>query len=132
MTTQQPEFTQDQKVKAFAGTVIFFIAIGLFIWIFLVPSCDKESSIPKKKEFSNFDALYDSQQFVKKKLKAPSTAEFPYEAQSTIMKENDTTFTIISYVDSQNGFGAMLRSNYSCKILYSSDNMVHCTNLIIE
>ena len=46
---------------------------------------------------------------------------------------NDTTFIVTGYVDSQNSFGAELRSNYSCKIVYLDKlNMVRCDDLVIE
>lgn len=55
-----------------------------------------------------------------KMLKSPSTVEFPFRSSSQEVKYVGLTegkyphYTIESYLDAQNGFGAMIRSNYSC------------------
>lgn len=58
-----------------------------------------------------------SEETIKKILKSPSTAKFaggfltPYEDWS--FSKNGTTYTVSSYVVSQNGFGAMIRSRFT-------------------
>lgn len=54
--------------------------------------------------------------FVKKNLKCPSTAEFASILDIKYSVNDDGSVSIISYVDSQNGFGATVRTNFSCKI----------------
>ncbi len=62
--------------------------------------------------------------FVKKELKSPSTAKFP----GTLEKIKNTTYLgnntykIVSWVDSQNSFGATLRTNFSCIIIIKADS----------
>ncbi|MBX3575474.1 MAG: hypothetical protein KF694_24290 [Mesorhizobium sp.] len=61
-----------------------------------------------------------SQDAVRAKLKAPSTASFPWtpiRAQHT----GDCKFQVLAYVDAQNGFGAMIRSNYIATLAYSPE-----------
>jgi hypothetical protein len=55
-----------------------------------------------------------AQKFVTDKLKAPSTAEFSdYGDSGTSAKHiGDCSHEILGYVDSQNGFGAMIRTTY--------------------
>jgi hypothetical protein len=61
-----------------------------------------------------------AQDAVKTQLRAPSSANFPgcvfdadqYEVRGA---PDGKTFWVISYVDSQNGFGAMLRTKYVVK-----------------
>ena len=53
---------------------------------------------------------------VKDNLKSPSTAKFPTYNNATIKSEGNNVFTISSYVDAQNGFGATIRSNFIAKI----------------
>lgn len=49
--------------------------------------------------------------FVKQSLKSPSTAEFPWlDIKSVDLGSG--RFKVSSYVDSQNGFGAQIRSNW--------------------
>jgi len=59
---------------------------------------------------------------VEASLKAPSTAKFQSVLGATISQYGDETFSVESYVDSQNGFGAMLRSNYICTVTYLGGN----------
>lgn len=62
------------------------------------------------------------QTFVKRQLKAPSTAAFPSTreadpfAHTTYQGEGTGTYVVRSWVDSQNGFGAQVRSEYVCKV----------------
>ena len=62
------------------------------------------------------DLHIQAQQFVLQTLKAPSTAKFPalpYE----VIDLGDGFYKVSSYVDSQNSFGAMLRSDWSVKMV---------------
>lgn len=59
------------------------------------------------------------QEFVKDRLKAPSTAEFPWsfdDYQTNRLVTHENAYNIEGHVDSQNSFGAMLRSRFTCKI----------------
>ncbi len=61
---------------------------------------------------------------VKDQLKSPSTAEFDSESRSL------GPFTVDGSVDSENSFGAMTRSDYSCTVRIESDaNYVTITSL---
>lgn len=57
-----------------------------------------------------------AQSSVKNNLKAPSTAKFPTYSDADFKDLGNNEFAITSYVDAQNGFGAMLRSNFVVKI----------------
>lgn len=60
-----------------------------------------------------------AQQQVTSLLKAPSTAKFPWPDEIKIAYNGGTyKYAVQSYVDSQNGFGAMLRSNFLCSVVY--------------
>ncbi len=72
---------------------------------------------------SDYELLFDEQsnyqirckKIVESVLKAPSTAKFPNILKWNIFKQDG--FVIVqSYVDSQNSFGAMLRSEFQFKI----------------
>ena len=73
-------------------------------------------------------AIMMCEDFVKESLIAPSTAKFPSSREAdiwTLGKESgkyDNAFRIESYVDSQNSFGAMIRSYYTCDINYVGDD----------
>lgn len=61
-----------------------------------------------------------AQQFVLQGLKAPSTAKFPSLPYNTSTDGNGL-YKVDSYVDSQNGFGAMLRSDWTVLMRLSGD-----------
>lgn len=50
--------------------------------------------------------------FVKKALKAPSTADFAPRSESSVETISTNTYKITSYVDAQNSFGAKIRNHY--------------------
>jgi hypothetical protein len=68
-------------------------------------------------------AFVMSQTFVKRNLKAPSTAEFPWitDDQVAISTKPDCGFRVIGWVDAQNGFGAQIRSKYVVDLKYLDD-----------
>ena len=56
-------------------------------------------------------AQYD----VKANLKAPSTAKFPASFSEYSFSRSKTIYKITGYVDAENSYGAMIRSNFYCK-----------------
>lgn len=65
------------------------------------------------------DAFWISQDFVKRALKAPSTAEFPATMRNDDIRSKylgDCIHEIWAYVDSQNSYGAMIRTTYYAKV----------------
>jgi len=94
---------------------------------------EKERLNLLKNKYSKIEALIESRQFVEKRLKAPSTADFSNESEKSVKKINDTTFLVTGYVDSENSFSAKLRNNYSCKIVFFDKlNKVSCVDLLIK
>jgi hypothetical protein len=106
------------KVKGgcnFVGVLVFFGTI-LFI-VFALSGCTSSSSTPTSTSHDNASMAYvQAENFVKLSLKSPSTAKFPFFGEG---KETTTdTYIVDSYVDSQNGFGAMIRSNFSITLQF--------------
>lgn len=62
-----------------------------------------------------------SQNYVKTQLKAPSSAEFPRH-DYVCYKKDSITYVVTSYVDSQNSFGAMIRTKYQAILKYNGGN----------
>lgn len=60
-----------------------------------------------------YDLIFRAEEAVKSVLTSPKSAEFPPLQEWVLKKDPDTKkITIQSYVDSQNAFGAMLRSEF--------------------
>ena len=69
-----------------------------------------------KAEHSDFMAFLMAKDFVTKGLKAPSTAKFADWDESRVLQTKPGEYRVISWVESQNSFGAMLRTQYICEV----------------
>lgn len=56
--------------------------------------------------------------FVSAQLKSPSSAQFPEGYSSYTESLGNDKFRVVAWVDSQNSYGAMLRTNFSCEVQY--------------
>lgn len=112
------------------------VAILAVIIFFVIKSCVFDSSAnneaQKQDSFkpSKSLALIVSRDFVKQRLKSPSSAEFD-ESTNGVVQLNDSTFMVSSHVDSQNSFGAMLRSEYKAVIVFDSKGMAKCEEVVL-
>lgn len=58
---------------------------------------------------------------VLKNLKAPATAQFPEYVDEFVDDLEGGQFRVTSYVDAQNGFGAMIRNDFTCVVIQRED-----------
>lgn len=100
-----------QKDQAYKKTVVpamlmmAFIAIGFLIFM--------RGGGEEDKCGTELDALSYAQILVTNRLKAPSTADFGGWGNARLRKLECGRWMVMDYVDSQNGFGAMIRTNFS-------------------
>jgi len=69
--------------------------------------------------FADYDAAGAKdvcRQFLLDRLKAPATAQFPVEPVAIVSALGDGRFRVQAAVDSQNGFGALIRNDYDCSV----------------
>jgi hypothetical protein len=59
------------------------------------------------------------QLYVEDQLKAPSTADFPASSLANIRELDNKVFEVRSYVDAENSFGAMIRTDFYCRIRFT-------------
>lgn len=80
----------------------------------------KAKAEAEKNKDRSIQAAIICSNFVEQSLKSPSSAEFPFgRAAGWARQMPDQNYLIRSYVDSQNGFGAMIRTWYVCGIQYA-------------
>lgn len=96
------------------------LVIGSIIFIVLLMLISNNPNNDSKKNVDNFDACSAAQYFIKEKLKSPSTAVFQSYNEMRVSREGND-FVVSGYVDSQNGFGAMLRSDFMAVMKYHPD-----------
>lgn len=77
---------------------------------------------------SQTEAIIYAQGFVENCLRAPATAQFPWETMAIL---DGDVWRVSGSVDSQNGFGALIRSDWQCELRKSSDGW-RCRSLVIE
>jgi hypothetical protein len=74
------------------------------------------------------------EKFVRDRLKAPDTATFrdPYGDQISYTGGGNGPITVDASVDSENGFGAKLRSTYSCTVSQTGGDNWHLDDIQIN
>ena len=113
---------QPMRLDSRQGKLILAL-IGVFILAIVVTSASGGSSTSAPaasdapQQVSLITAYTISQNYVRAILKAPSTADFPF-ADFKAAKIDDQ-YVVEAYVDSQNGFGAQIRSNWRTKLKYN-------------
>ena len=110
-----------KKKKGNLLNLIFLLIVSLFILMIFAggaPTSEDGST-----NINTSIASFQAQEYVKKALKSPSTAKFPglweLANNGVVAYEKETNkYEIVSYVDSQNSFGATIRSNWSVVLKY--------------
>jgi len=124
-------------MKNKSSKIIYLGLYALIIVSFLVYLFYLSGGFESSYRFGNPDAPYPTSQVVdsgggkedwamacardkvESMLKAPSTAKFPYlEA----VYSGGNKYALSNYVDSQNGFGAMIRTYYVCEIEFRTSD----------
>lgn len=95
--------------KVIGAIVLFFLIV-----IILISSFANRKSV---REIDPERAFLMSHYFVMQNLKSPSTADFPlYDYRAINLGGNQ--WSVTSYVDAQNSFGATIRTNYRVFITF--------------
>jgi len=100
--------------------IMMFIIMGLFL-----TGCSRETKeeIAERECHDTVISFQMAKIFVKKRLKAPSTAKFASIVDDGVSIKNrrKCTHKVKAFVDSQNGFGAMIRNYYEVTMTYEKD-----------
>lgn len=100
------------KRWAFGIVAAIIIAVALVTWRSNRPDPDADLSGDAKRACQ--------EDFIPKRLKAPTTAAFSGVSVTTA----GDTYTVTGSVDSQNSFGAQIRSSFSCVMHPNGDRWV--------
>ena len=109
------------KLKRGIGCSVF---LGMILFLLIAfagcVSLSSSTSTSDSTSISSDNAgmsYVQAKNYVKTVLKSPSSAKFPYLGEGT--KVGTGTYQVDSYVDSQNGFGAIMRSTYSITLQFT-------------
>jgi hypothetical protein len=108
---KMPDPKQQRNILIGIGSIVLVCLICICAFIF---SDNTGNATTDHKRM----AYIICQLYVEDRLKAPSTADFPSSLSTDIRDLGNNVFEIRSYVDAQNSFGAMIRTNWYCKIQY--------------
>lgn len=78
------------------------------------------------------EVCVEASMLIEKTLKAPSTAKFPTCSHFIIENLPERGYKVSSYVDSQNGFGAMIRTEWTIVFYYVGDGFTRTDRVVID
>jgi hypothetical protein len=101
------------------GTVLGFGCLGIIV-LMIFASLQGGSSTPTQGD--RYGAYDVCQKFVSMRLRAPGSAKFPSLTADGVSAVDlgGGRYSVSAYVDSQNGFGALLRMTFSCEVNWQS------------
>lgn len=123
-----------QPTSMLVKVLAVLFGVGLFTSIFAGIASGPSSSAPSVPEQPTayqlkLSAEVYSQTFIQRLLKAPSTAKF---CRETVTELGDNRFRVSSCVDSENSYGAMLRSNWETTLVYLGGDIDSGSNWKLE
>ena len=122
MTVQN---TEKHKIKT--RPVFKYLGLGLVLLILVVAYFGENDTdtytsqipIPKQDEtLDDIGAYIEGKDYIEQFLKSPASAIFP--PLGLVNRLNNNRYEVIAYVDSQNSFGAMLRTSW--KVVFQYQN----------
>lgn len=98
------------------------LLVIIFVILPIIATRFGHSAVVAAKTADRSDACFMSQKFVTQNLKAPTTAQFPdWTEENCITSQAGNHWTVTSFVDAQNGFGALIRSDYTARMTYQPE-----------
>lgn len=124
---------QPSKAVGCLVLIVLVIAVGALIGALSGgDSGSKKDTGPRTA--TSGEAWQACKEFVGDRLKAPSSADFPSDPNRAVKDLTSTpdkqTWVINGVVDSQNSFGAQIRTAFVCKVAYTpADDMWRSTDI---
>ncbi len=119
-----PHCRTKQGMTISAGLSVVIIIILSFVALVNLGTDDKPTELTQEQILRI--AYSKAEDHVKAVLKAPATATFPYYAPESVEKVHEDNrgaiYEVTSYVDSENSFGANIRTHYKCTLVRSESS----------
>lgn len=101
------------------------IVLAIIIPISVISTCFDKESKPSVDDGGGIHGAWAyTQQFVEAELKSPSTAKFPRGGAQSAEELGGNRYRISSYVDSQNAYGATLRTSFTTTVRYNGGGWI--------
>lgn len=110
----------EKNIRWTLGIAVVLIGGAWWAYFGWKNSPEREAEQTLKDCNNSIMAYVMSQDVVKKQLKSPASADFPYIGAGGVSSVPDgmCNFLISAYVDSQNSFGADIRTYYKAKMSF--------------
>lgn len=93
---------------------------------------EEEAEVAPEPLHSKVEAYVYCKMLVRNSLKAPATAVFPRESYTDVtVDQGGGRYSVRSYVDAENSFGALIRSRYECTVKSVGRKRYEVVNLVI-
>lgn len=111
-----------QPMSPVFKVLLALLGIGFFTSTIMAIVSPPTSSVPDQPSTYDYElsARSFSEFYIERLLKSPSTADF---CTGTATDLGDNRWKVVSCVDSQNGFGAMIRSNWQTIMIFTGGDV---------
>jgi len=131
LSKQEKQSKKISSSEGIAGGIGCLVLIIIFIIIITITFSGGDSSSNNNTKDNGDVAAVCAQNKIKTMLKSPSSAKFPWGLKSSLISGNK--YRVANYVDSQNSFGAMIRTNYVCDVVVINASSFDCSvSCVIE
>jgi hypothetical protein len=114
----------ETQARGFVG-LFSVVILSLALWYGVQSAKAPARSEPKRPSVTKADAWTMATRFVERRLKAPGTADFPWCSDQYITDLGNGAYRVVAFVDSENGFGAKIRTRFVCTVKHvGGDNWI--------
>lgn len=111
------------KQKAGLGcAVIIMLMMGGCVVLMMLPESEEKK---RERELTNarVKTVVLCENEMNRRLRSPGTADYPFGHVTTVTAVAANRYQLVSYVDAQNGFGALVRSRFGCVVEGSGEQL---------
>jgi len=98
---------------------LLFLGISCAAWAVHRHESDPAVIAQERAQRRATDAEFYCHEAVKRRLRAPATADFPHD-ETSVRATEDSLFAVSGAVDAVNGFGAKIRGSFACRMHIAS------------
>ena len=124
----QKKKNSSMKIIAIVAVIVLIFSVGYIIHYAHSANSDVETTTELRP--TDTECWTAAQMTVEDYLKAPSTAKYSYYDEDWNIVRTGNRVKISSFVDSQNSFGAMIRSNFTVIVTFDDDMSKFAINYV--